>query len=172
LIADGRCVVLDGAIGTELMPVSGARPEVDEHLWGIGAVARDPASVRAVHRRYLEAGCDVISTNTWGLATALRGEHPRDLGTGARNATTSSSPASIGCRSIRSNRSRRTDRWYSSRVVDFSFFSFDDLFQQKAEQIARVEELSDAYHLKLGDDDVMVAYLIEVTRNDQGSENA
>jgi hypothetical protein len=63
-------------------------------------------------------------------------------------------------------------RGYSSRVVDVSFFSFHDLFRQKAEQIARVEELSDAYHLKLGDDDVMVAYLIEVTRNDQGNENA
>ena len=24
-----------------------------------------------VHRRYVEAGCDVISTNTWGLPSAL-----------------------------------------------------------------------------------------------------
>ena len=31
-------------------------------------------------------------------------------------------------------------------------------------QIERVEQLSDAYHLKLGGDDVMVAYLIEVSR--------
>ena len=53
---------------------------------------------------------------------------------------------------------------YQSRVVDFGFFEFTDLFRDKGEQIARVEELSDAYHLKLGDTDVMVAYLLEVTR--------
>jgi cyclopropane fatty-acyl-phospholipid synthase-like methyltransferase len=52
---------------------------------------------------------------------------------------------------------------YESRVVDFAFFGFNDMFRQKADQIIRVEDLSDAYHLRLGDDDVMVAYLIEVT---------
>ena len=40
---------------------------------------------------------------------------------------------------------------YQARVVDFGFFEFHDLFNDKAEQITRVEELSDAYHLKLGD---------------------
>jgi hypothetical protein len=49
-------------------------------------------------------------------------------------------------------------------VVDFGFFEFTDLFADKREQIARVEELSDAYHLKFGDTDVIVAYLLEVTR--------
>jgi S-methylmethionine-dependent homocysteine/selenocysteine methylase/SAM-dependent methyltransferase len=53
---------------------------------------------------------------------------------------------------------------YQSRVVSFSFFEFHDLFKEKKEQILRVEEQSDAYHLRLGDHDVMVAYLIEVTR--------
>ncbi|MDP9400499.1 MAG: hypothetical protein M3P39_06045 [Actinomycetota bacterium] len=53
---------------------------------------------------------------------------------------------------------------YRSRVVDFAFFEFHDLVQHKSEQIGRVEDLSDAYHLKLGDRDVMVAYLLEVTR--------
>ncbi len=57
---------------------------------------------------------------------------------------------------------------YRSRVVDFAFFEFHDLVQDKSEhkseQIGRVEDLSDAYHLKLGDRDVMVAYLLEVTR--------
>ena len=51
-----------------------------------------------------------------------------------------------------------------SRVVSFAFFEFHDLFTEKKEQILRVEEQSDAYHLRLGDHDVMVAYLIEVTR--------
>ena len=56
---------------------------------------------------------------------------------------------------------------YQSRVVDFAFFEFHELFDEKSDQIARVEALSDAYHLKLGDQDVMVAYLIEVTPQDR-----
>jgi S-methylmethionine-dependent homocysteine/selenocysteine methylase/SAM-dependent methyltransferase len=72
LIASERCVVLDGAIGTELINVTGQRPEVEEHLWGITAIVEDPAQVKSVHRRYVEAGCDVLSTNTWGLPTAVR----------------------------------------------------------------------------------------------------
>jgi S-methylmethionine-dependent homocysteine/selenocysteine methylase/SAM-dependent methyltransferase len=72
LIATDRCVVLDGATGTELIGVSGERPEVDEHLWGLTALLDAPDDVLAVHRRYVEIGCDVVSTNTWGLPTALR----------------------------------------------------------------------------------------------------
>ncbi len=84
LIATERCVVLDGAIGTELIDVSGERPEVEEHLWGVTAVVEDPGQVKAVHRRFVDAGCDVISTNTWGLPTAVRQGLPRLLNGGAR----------------------------------------------------------------------------------------
>src|SRR5438105_1598043 len=72
LIAIDRCVIFDGATGTELIGVSGKRPEVEEHLWGLTALLDSPDDVLAVHRRYVETGCDVISTNTWGLPTALR----------------------------------------------------------------------------------------------------
>src|SRR5947209_12400960 len=72
LIATDRCVILDGANGTELIDVGGERPEVEEHLWGLTAIVDAPAQVKAVHRRYVDVGCDVISTNTWGLPTALR----------------------------------------------------------------------------------------------------
>lgn len=75
-------MILDGAIATELGEVTGERPEVEERLWGLGAVIEDPARVRAVHRRYVEAGCDVITTDTWGLATAVRESHPLLLGEG------------------------------------------------------------------------------------------
>ena len=77
LMASERCVMMDGATGTELIEVRGVRPEVDEHLWGVTAVLDAPDAVRAVHRRYAEIGCDVISTNTWGLPTALRDGGPR-----------------------------------------------------------------------------------------------
>ena len=82
LIAADRCVVLDGAIGTEMIDVSGERPEVEEHLWGTTAVVEDPARVQSVHRRYVDAGCDVLSTNTWALPTAAREPNIR-LGTGS-----------------------------------------------------------------------------------------
>jgi S-methylmethionine-dependent homocysteine/selenocysteine methylase/SAM-dependent methyltransferase len=72
LIATDRCVLLDGANGTELFGVAGQRPEVDEHLWGLTALVDSADDVKAVHRRYVDAGCDVITTNTWGLPTALK----------------------------------------------------------------------------------------------------
>ena len=72
LLAMDRCVILDGANGTELIKVGGERPETAEHLWGLTAIIESPEQVKSMHRRYVDAGCDVISTNTWGLPTALR----------------------------------------------------------------------------------------------------
>jgi S-methylmethionine-dependent homocysteine/selenocysteine methylase/SAM-dependent methyltransferase len=72
LIATDQCVLLDGANGSQLIEVGGERPEAEEHLWGLTAILDAPDAVTALHRRYVEAGCDVISTNTWGLPTALR----------------------------------------------------------------------------------------------------
>src|SRR4029078_9298579 len=46
-------------------------------LWGVRAVVDDPDVVREVHRRYVAAGCDVISTDTWGLPSALLSNGPR-----------------------------------------------------------------------------------------------
>jgi S-methylmethionine-dependent homocysteine/selenocysteine methylase/SAM-dependent methyltransferase len=72
LIATDQCVLLDGANGSQLIEVGGERPEAEEHLWGLTAILDAPDAVTALHRRYVEVGCDVISTNTWGLPTALR----------------------------------------------------------------------------------------------------
>ncbi len=77
LVATDRCVILDGATGTELIEVGGERPEVEEHLWGVTAIMDAASEVKAVHRRYVDVGCDIISTNTWGLPTALREGGPR-----------------------------------------------------------------------------------------------
>jgi S-methylmethionine-dependent homocysteine/selenocysteine methylase/SAM-dependent methyltransferase len=71
LIVSERCVLLDGANGSQLIEVGGQRPEAEEHLWGLTAILDAPDAVKALHRRYVEVGCDVISTNTWGLPTAL-----------------------------------------------------------------------------------------------------
>jgi S-methylmethionine-dependent homocysteine/selenocysteine methylase/SAM-dependent methyltransferase len=74
LIEHDRCVILDGGIATEL---ASDHPEVDDRLWGTGALVRAPDDVLAVHRRYADVGCDVLSTDTWGLPTALRDERPQ-----------------------------------------------------------------------------------------------
>jgi S-methylmethionine-dependent homocysteine/selenocysteine methylase/SAM-dependent methyltransferase len=74
-IADGRPVILDGAVGTEL-PRVGGRPG-DERLWGTRALIDTPDLVLDVHRAYVATGCDVLSTNTWGLASALAADGPR-----------------------------------------------------------------------------------------------
>jgi hypothetical protein len=53
---------------------------------------------------------------------------------------------------------------FEAKVVDYSFFEETDLFERSREHIKHVEELTDAYHLTLGDQEVMVAYLLEVRR--------
>ncbi|ADB52797.1 homocysteine S-methyltransferase family protein [Conexibacter woesei] len=72
----GRCVILDGGVGTELAP----RTDSDDRQWAGRALVAPEQSVRAVHRRYAEAGCDVISTNTWALAGAARDGAPVGAG--------------------------------------------------------------------------------------------
>ena len=52
----------------------------------------------------------------------------------------------------------------AARVVDFTFFPFSPLVERNLAQIERVERASDAYHLTLGDERVLVAYLLEVRR--------
>jgi len=70
-------VVLDGGLGTELPEAAGTRTALDEQLWGTRALIENPDAVLRVHGQYLDAGCDVISTNTWGLASALAANGPR-----------------------------------------------------------------------------------------------
>jgi len=52
-----------------------------------------------------------------------------------------------------------------ARVVDLSFFPFTESFEANKDQIERVEQRSDAFALRLAGKDVMVAYLLEVTRS-------
>ncbi len=77
LIATDRCVMLDGATGSHLIEVGGHRPELEDHMWGVTAVLDAPDQVVDLHRSYAEVGCDLLSTDTWGLATALRHGGPR-----------------------------------------------------------------------------------------------
>ena len=53
-------------------------------------------------------------------------------------------------------------RGFVAQAVDYTLFSFPPEQEESRAQIGRVEELSDAYHLTVGDEQVMVAYLLEV----------
>lgn len=76
-LARGECVVLDGGVATELAGDDPARAAPDEALWGTEALLDAPGKVLNVHRRYVALGCDVITTDTWGLASALTPDGPR-----------------------------------------------------------------------------------------------
>ena len=57
----GGPVILDGANGTELEHL-GAR--MDQEVWCARALVDCPDMVHQVHRRYIDAGADVITTNS------------------------------------------------------------------------------------------------------------
>jgi len=65
----GDVVILDGGISTE-MQHAGYPPELNlGELWGVRGLysERGLAATRDVHRRYLEAGAEVLMTNTFRL---------------------------------------------------------------------------------------------------------
>ncbi len=82
-------LVCDGGMGTQLM-ARGMGPGVCGETWNTDR----PADVAAVHRDYRDAGCDLLTTNTFrGCSTALAGHGLADRVVelnlaGARNAKT------------------------------------------------------------------------------------
>jgi S-methylmethionine-dependent homocysteine/selenocysteine methylase len=71
LLAKDAPVILDGGNATELeRSAAGELRDSDRGLWGTGALYHAPYAVLDVHRSYVAAGCDVISTNTWAVLAA------------------------------------------------------------------------------------------------------
>src|SRR2546422_107128 len=71
LLAAGEPVILDGGNATELeREQAGGRRDSDRGLGGRGALSRARDGVLDAHRRYVAAGSDVISTNTWAILAA------------------------------------------------------------------------------------------------------
>ena len=62
LLQNGGPVILDGAIGTELERLGAG---MDQEVWCARALADYPDMVHQVHRRYIDAGADVITTNSF-----------------------------------------------------------------------------------------------------------
>ena len=70
-LAAGDVIVLDGATGTEIARIGGA---MDSAAWCAVANKTHPDAVRQVHESYLQAGADIITTNTFAIG---RGHNPR-----------------------------------------------------------------------------------------------
>jgi len=82
-IADDQCVILDGAIATELQRLgAGGFHLSDDAHWGFDALHDSPAAVLDVHRSYLDAGVDILTTNTYSIleAPSYTGRHHTDRG--------------------------------------------------------------------------------------------
>jgi 5-methyltetrahydrofolate--homocysteine methyltransferase len=60
-LAKKRTVIFDGAMGTMLM-AAGLKAGESPELWNI----EKPSLVMGIHRKYYEAGSDVVHTNTFG----------------------------------------------------------------------------------------------------------
>jgi len=58
----GRPLILDGAIGSLLQQQN---IEMDKHLWSSIANITHPQNVVELHKSYIEAGADIITTNTF-----------------------------------------------------------------------------------------------------------
>src|SRR3954453_20380243 len=69
-LANRETVILDGAIGTEIL-----RREV---TWSDHQLQKRPEVVRAIHADYLAAGADVLSTNTIQLSRHAFRQHFKD----------------------------------------------------------------------------------------------
>ena len=59
----GKIIILDGGIGAELEK-NGAK--MDKDLWCGKCSVDNPELVKKVHENYIDAGADVITTNTYG----------------------------------------------------------------------------------------------------------
>jgi len=78
LLLERRPAVCDGAMGTQLQTL-GLAPGQSGEPWNV----EDPGAVRRIHQAYLDAGADLLITNTFGgTALALR-RHGIDPGRAA-----------------------------------------------------------------------------------------
>ena len=84
-------------MATEIERVrEGKLPAAAKQLWGTWALYQAPQDVLEVHRRYLDAGCDVISTDTWSILSAP--ELELSAGSARAGATHWMSAARLGIR--------------------------------------------------------------------------
>jgi methionine synthase I (cobalamin-dependent) len=78
----GEPTVMDGGIGSELQamgyPPARASGPVN-FTWGTLALYEAPETVKAMHRRYVDAGADILLTDTFLFHRCVRMERDGDL---------------------------------------------------------------------------------------------
>ena len=99
---NGEVIVLDGAIGTELQAMG---VPMDPASWCGPGNHTHPATVRQMHERYIRAGADIITTNTFNtLRPALEasgyGEMVREINTRAVDAALEARDRAAGDRPV------------------------------------------------------------------------
>src|SRR4051794_15844204 len=78
----GEPVIMDGGIGSELQAMGYPPPTPDGSLnvtWGAMALYDDPDIVKAMHRRYVDAGAEILLTNTFLFHRCVQLEADGDL---------------------------------------------------------------------------------------------
>jgi S-methylmethionine-dependent homocysteine/selenocysteine methylase len=78
----GEPVIMDGGIGSELqaMGYPPAAPEQSLNFtWGAMALYDNPEIVKAMHRRYVDAGAEILLTNTFLFHRCVQLEQDGDL---------------------------------------------------------------------------------------------
>lgn len=64
-LQDREVILLDGAIGTQLQTMG---VPIASDSWAAVALETHPATVRSMHERYIRAGVDIITVNTYSAA--------------------------------------------------------------------------------------------------------
>jgi len=80
--AHGQPAVMDGGIGSELQAMGYPPPDSARPLnftWGTLALYDAPDTVQAMHRRYVDAGADILLTDTFQFHRCVRMEQDGDL---------------------------------------------------------------------------------------------
>jgi methionine synthase I (cobalamin-dependent) len=80
----GEPAVLDGGIGSELQamgypPAAAGTAKPVNYTWGTMALYDAPEVVKAMHRRYVDAGADILLTDTFLFHRCVRLERDGDL---------------------------------------------------------------------------------------------
>src|SRR5438445_7547682 len=73
VLHSGRVLLMDGAMGTELQR-AGLKPGECGELWNL----TQPDKVRAIHQAYVDAGAEVLLTNTFQANPAALARHDLD----------------------------------------------------------------------------------------------
>jgi homocysteine S-methyltransferase len=62
---DEGLLILDGGLGSAVTEIV---PNLDKKLWSGGLVIDNPAAISAVHKKFLSAGADIITTASYQLS--------------------------------------------------------------------------------------------------------